>query len=115
MARFIARAKGGRGETTRLGHARDGATAGVDGWHCGMGVWARGVRDGADKVTAGDRVSVGLNGGSNNEPMPSAYMQYDDATGRLVVMLSGLKDAEYQRKLTAQGWTWKRVRKGGDK
>jgi hypothetical protein len=59
MARFRATIVGQRGEASRLGSAKSGLTARVNGWYSGIRVEAGVDQDGAD------RFEVFTTGGSN--------------------------------------------------
>ena len=51
MAQFMATIKGNRGEASRLGTKKSGMVVRVNGWRCGITVFARVNEEGLDEFT----------------------------------------------------------------
>ena len=68
MSRFYGSMQGSRGEVTRCGTKNSGIHARVRGWNIGIVAEVRECGK-----CGGDRVFVGLSGGSNDGTIPGGY------------------------------------------
>lgn len=83
MARFMADIQGNRGPASRLGSARSGMEAHINGWTGGVF-----VKIYADPTTDKDSVRIALNGGSGGEgPFITIYDGPIDTSTRKMMQL----------------------------
>lgn len=89
MARFRATIQGQRGTASRLGNAKTGLVANVNGWNAGVRVEAR-ANHSTDKPAELDEFIVFVTGGSNgNHADRLAFIVHDTEYGPRVEVIKG--------------------------